>query len=102
MVHTLLAAPPVESHLACRRLHPPLHAGDIPAGAEALAASGEHQGTDCLVVRHMLQRRDELRAHVVAHGVAFVGTVQPQRGDAVCDLELDQSFGHFNVSVIRW
>ncbi|MDT4865755.1 hypothetical protein FQZ97_1005780 [compost metagenome] len=94
MVHALLAVPAVETHLTGRRVHALLHARDIAPCAETLAGASEHQGTDRLVGGHRFERVDEFRAHVVAHGVALVGAVQRERGDAVVRLQFNQVVVH--------
>jgi hypothetical protein len=94
VVHALLAVPAVEADFAGRRIHAALHAGDVAAGAEALAGAGEHQCLDGLVGGDALQRIDELGAHVVAHRVALVRAVQGDRGDRGFDLQVDQGEVH--------
>ncbi|MNN64269.1 hypothetical protein D3C81_1797020 [compost metagenome] len=108
MMHALLARPAVEADLTLRRFHAALHAGHVAAGAEALAVAGEHQGADGLVSRHALQRVDEFRAHVVAHGVALVGAVKGEQRDAGFNLQFNQGIVvhgpvRFRVSVFfQW
>src|SRR5262249_23167752 len=101
VVHPLLAVPAVEGHLARRRGQAALPAGGVGAGAEALAGAREHHGADGLVGRNALQGVDELGAHVVAHGVALVRTIEGQGGDAALDLQVDEGTVHGIQSILR-
>ncbi|MNJ63216.1 hypothetical protein D3C77_590970 [compost metagenome] len=55
VVHALLARPPVEPDLAGRRVHPALHARNVPARAEGLAGAGEHDGLDGVIRQSLAQ-----------------------------------------------
>ena len=99
-MHALLAVPAVEADLAGRRLHAPLHARDVAAGAEALAGPGEHERSDGLVGGDAFQRMDELAAHVVAHRVALVGAVEGDGGDGGFDAQVDEGVGHGSLPLI--
>ena len=94
VMDALLAMPAIETHFACRRIHPLLHAADVATSAEALASPGEHKRFNALVRCHARQRIDELRAHVVAHGIAFVGAVESEGCHSVGDLQLNQDVVH--------
>jgi hypothetical protein len=74
---------------AGRCVHAPLHAGHVAAGAEALAVAGEDERADLRVAGNLFERGDEIAAHRIADGIALLGAVEREDGDAGLDLQLD-------------
>jgi hypothetical protein len=76
-----------------RSIEPAFHSRDVTTCAEGFAGAGQHQGTDHAIRGKLLDRGDELRAHVIANCIAFFRAVQNHGCNAGCDLNFDQP-GH--------
>ena len=65
----------------------------VGAGAEGPALAGDDDGAHALVGLHGLDRGDEVVAEGAAQGVAPVGVVEGEEGDAVGDVGADEAHG---------
>jgi hypothetical protein len=93
-VHALLALPSIEGDLARLGIKAVFHSGDIAACAEPFSASTEHQCPDGLVSSDAFKRGYQFCSHVVAYGIALVGAIEYQGGDAGSNAQFDQACGH--------
>ena len=105
LMGALLAAPAVEGDLAGGSLEPLLHAGNVAAGAEGLALSGQDDGADAIVAGEPVEDFDQLRPHGVADRVAGRRPVEGDDGDLIFDGEFDMGrrlriCGHCGCSCI--
>jgi hypothetical protein len=65
------------------------HALDVATGRKHLAGAGEDDDVDLAVVAQVAPHLLELGVHLGVHGVAVVGLVERQRGDALAALDVE-------------
>ena len=63
--------------------------GDVGAGAEVVAHAAHDQQANRVIGRETLAVCGDAVPHVVGDGVALRGPIEPQRGDAVVDLDAE-------------
>ena len=73
--------------------------GDVGAGAEVVAHAAHDQQANRVIGGETLAVCGDAVPHVVGDGVAFRGSIEPQRGDAVVDL--DAEAGNFQRGTHR-
>jgi hypothetical protein len=89
LMQSPLPPPTVEGKFAGSRAQILLHGGDIAAGAEGRAVSGDHHGANGVILGDAGERRDELGAQSFVDRVAHLRPVERDDGDRSVDRGLD-------------
>jgi hypothetical protein len=90
------------------RLHAPLaHPGlalagallQVRASAEHRAVAADEHDTNAFLLGNIFDGGDERVAHLHVQGIAHLGPIERDRGDAVGDGELDRHMARFSLSL---
>ena len=76
--------------------------GDVGAGDECASGAGEYHAANCIVDADLIDGVTQFGDRRVIQGVEFVGAVDGESRDAICDFKRQEFEGHLDVFVDRF